>query len=343
MTTETLSFLKVLNWTADECRSFLESQRWPNGPVCPYCGGVEPTTVTRRTRTKNLVQRLYACRECRKQFTVTVGTVFHDSHIPLNKWLAAIMLMCSSKKGVSAHQLWRMLWPVMDGKQTGSYRTAWYMAHRVREAMADKLPLPIEGTVEADVTFVGGSTRRGHPTYHERVQDEIKMGLRDKDGVRIEHTLRGRPHARTLKAPVFGMMERGGKVRTTVLQGRDENAKEIRPILRANLAPTVRLITDAHGAYRAIKKYVRHDVVKHEVEYVNAEKPDIHIQNIESYWSLLKRGMVGTFHHVSRGYLPMYLSEFEYRFNRRTSSDAGRFASLLTQTEGRLAWRAKKA
>ena len=339
MTTETLSFLKVLNWTPDECRAFLESQRWPNGPVCPDCGTLEPSVVTRRTRTKNLVQKLYACRACRRQFTVTVGTIFEDSHIPLNKWLAAIMLMCSSKKGISAHQLWRLLWPSVGGKQTGSYRTAWYMAHRIREAMSDKMPLPLAGTVEADATFVGGNTRRGHPVYHERIQDEISLGLRRKDGTPCVHGLKGKPHPRTFKAPVFGMAERGGNVRTVVLQGNDESGTEIRPILRQNLEPSVRLITDAHGAYRAIKKYVRHDVIKHEIAYVDG---DVHTQNIESHWSLLKRGMVGTFHHVSRGYLPMYLSEFQYRWNSRQISDAERFAALLRQTQGRLAWRAKK-
>lgn len=322
------SFLEVLKWDADQCRDYLEAKRWPDGPVCPACGAGEPYKIERKTRTKNKVQRLWKCRDCRRQFTVTVGTIFEDSKIPLNKWFAAINLMTSSKKGVSAHQLFRML-------EIGSYRTAWYMAHRIREAMADKVQAKIEGEVEADVTFIGGRTRRGHPVYHETIKDEIRLGIRRKDGSLKGGPTAGQPHPRTKKAPVLGMMERGGKVRTFALQENDEKATEIRPILKQHLDGSVRLITDAHTAYKAIKDYVRHDVIKHEVAYVEG---DVHTNNIEGYWSLLKRGMVGTFHHVQRGYLPMYLSEFSYRWNQRDVTDAERFEALLGQTQGRLRW-----
>ncbi len=335
MSTESLSFQKIIRWTDDECRAYYERLRWPNGPVCPHCGGVEPYKITRKTRTKNVLKTIYKCRACRKQFTVTVGTIFEDSHIPLSKWFAAIMLMCSSKKSISAHQLHRLL--------EISYPSAWYMCHRVREAMADKTPFPLEGVVEADATFLGGKVRRGHPVYHERIQDEISLGLRRKDGSLKAGPRKGQPHPRTLKAPVLGMVERGGKVRTFALNANDETASEIRPLLRANLAPTAHLITDAHGAYRAIKKYVRHDSVNHQVEYVNADRPDIHTQNIEGYWSLMKRAVIGAYHHVNRGYLPMYLSEWQFRWNARHASDVERFEALAAQTQGRLTWYQKDA
>ncbi len=333
MTTVTHSFLKVLTWTPDECRAFIEAQRWPNGPVCPRCGVTNPSVVTRRSATKNVVKKLYSCRACRRQFTVTVGTIFEDSHIPLNKWLATIMLMCASKKGISAHQIHRMVGI--------HYRSAWYMCHRIREAMGEKTFMPLAGIVEADSTFVGGKPR-GHMVRTMTVEEEVAAGVRHPDGSKKPGPLKGQPHPRSRKAPVFGMVERGGNVRTMVLAGKDESASEVRPILLENLAPNVHLITDMGGAYRAIKRYVKHDAVNHDVEYVSADNPLVHTQTIESHWALLKRGMIGTFHHVNRGYLPMYLSEFEYRWNSRQTSDSERFAALLTRVDGRLAWRAKK-
>jgi len=299
--------------------------------VCPKCGSVrEPYTIQRKVglASKNKVRCLYRCKDCGKDFTVTVGTIFEDSKISLSKWFAGIALMCASKKGISAHQLHRMLWI--------TYRSAWFMCQRVRHAMADKGPLEkLSGTVEADATFVGGKSRRGHPVRHELVQDEINMGLRRKDGSLKTGPKKGQPHPRTRKAGVFGMLERGGRVRTVAIKARDESGAELRPVLLENLEPTTRLITDSHSAYRLIKDYVRHDRIQHEIAYVDG---DVHTQNIEGYWSLLKRGLIGTFHHVDRTYLPMYLSEFQYRWNRRKTSDAERFEALLGQTEGRLDW-----
>ena len=154
MATEKITFLTVLQWTNDECRSYLEGQRWPDGPICPKCGGVEPYTITRKSKTKNTVQSLYKCRDCKRQFTATIGTIFEDSKIPLNKWFAAIYLMCASKKGVSAHQIHRQL--------DITYKSAWFMCHRVREAMAGNGALqPLSGTIEADETFLYPKRRRG--------------------------------------------------------------------------------------------------------------------------------------------------------------------------------------
>jgi transposase-like protein len=151
MDTNKLTFQKVLRWEENECREYLEKMRWPDGPHCPKCGTEEPYRITRKSRTKNTVQNLFKCRACRKQFTATVGTIFEDSKIPLNKWFAAIYLMCSSKKGISAHQLHRSL--------DITYKSAWFMCHRIREAARDKGALGLlSGTVEADETYVGSRT-----------------------------------------------------------------------------------------------------------------------------------------------------------------------------------------
>jgi transposase-like protein len=315
MSTSKLAYQTVLRWTDDQCREYLEHQRWPNGAACPKCGTVNPYVLERKTKSKNKVQKLYKCRACRKQFTATIGTIFEDSHIPLNKWFAAIFTMCASKKGVSAHQLHRMLGV--------TYKSAWFMAHRIREAMRDKgIFVPLSGTVEADETYIGGKSR-GHFTWKERIQDEIKMGIRPKPH-----------HPRMDKAVVFGILERKGKVRTITVP--QVNAETLGTILRKNLdLPNTRLITDGNKAYKHIKHHVRHDVIDHEETYVSG---DIHTQGIENYWSLLKRGLYGIFQHVDRKYLPQYLSEFQYRFNNRKVTDAERFASLMTQTQGRLDW-----
>ena len=309
-----VSFLKVLHWNTEQCRSYLEKMRWPKGAICPKCGAREPWRITRKTPTKNAVQTLFKCKSCKKQFTATVGTIFEDSKIPLNKWFAAIYLMCASKKGISAHQIHRQL--------DITYKSAWYLCHRVRAAMQGSDFTLLKGTIEADETYVGGKTR-GHWTKKERINDEIKMGLREKH-----------PHPRMEKAVVFGMLERDGNVRTMhVPQMNQETAQAV---LTHNIdLSESRLVTDAHHAYKMMKERLPHDVIKHEEEYVNG---DIHTQGIEGYWSLLKRGIYGVFHHVSKGFLSNYLNEFEFRFNRRKITDQERFSSLVGQTQGRLLW-----
>lgn len=308
-------FLQILQWTEEQCRNFLEEKRWPNGPRCPKCGTSEPYSITRKSRTKNTVSKLYKCRSCKKQFTATVGTIFEDSKIPLNKWFAAIYLMCSSKKGISAHQLHRSL--------DITYKSAWFMCHRVREAMGEKGELSLlSGTIEADETYVGGRPR-GHKVWKERATDEIQMGIRPKRNSPFND-----------KAPVFGILERGGRVRTQRIY--NVNANTVQSILSKNIdMKTSRLMTDGHRAYRLIRNYLPHDIINHEVEYVRG---DIHTQGIENYWSILKRGVIGVFHHVDEDYLPSYLNEFEFRFNRRKISDRERFAALMDQVQGRVLW-----
>lgn len=160
------TYFEIMQWTEEKCREYLASQRWPDGVICPKCGEHDPYTITRKSATKNAVRKLYKCRACRRQFTATVGTIFEDSHIPLNKWFAAIYLMCASKKGVSAHQMHRMLGV--------TYKSAWFMAHRVREGMRET-DGPLAGIIEADETYVGGKGRRGHPVANwERMEIEME-------------------------------------------------------------------------------------------------------------------------------------------------------------------------
>src|SRR2546421_10588100 len=151
--------MAVLKWTEDECRDYLERMRWPNGAQCPKCGAPNPYKITRRSKTKNQVRHLYRCRSCMRQYTATVGTIFEDSKIPLSKWFATIFLMCESKKGISAHQIHR--------EMGVAYRSAWFMCHRIREAMNDENPEPLSGIVEADETYITRKITRGHKVWRE--------------------------------------------------------------------------------------------------------------------------------------------------------------------------------
>ncbi len=319
-----LTLLEIAKWDDGQCREHLEKVRWPDGPRCPKCGSLEHWTINRRKPGKNQVARLYRCKACKKQYTVTVGTIFEDSHIPLHKWFVAIHLICSSKKGMSALQIAREL------DMETSYRHVWFMCHRIREAMRDKSFPKLSGTVEADETYIYPKRPRGHRVWQEHIKDEEQMGLRSK-------TKRKSPYAG--KPMVFGLLERGGSVRTMLAT--EATARELQPLIRGFVdVPHAHLMTDGHRAYKAIAKEMPHGVVDHELTYV--APGGVHTQNIDGYWSLLKRGLYGSFHHVNVEYLPSYLNEFEYRFNRRKVSDAARFASLVGQTKGRLTWYCQK-
>jgi transposase-like protein len=305
-----VSFQKVVRWTDEECRTYLEAMRWPDGPRCPKCGADEPWKIERRTPSKNAVRTLYRCRTCKRQFTATVGTIFEDSKIPLSKWFAAIYLMVASKKGISAHQLHRQL--------DITYKSAWFMCHRVREAMRDKAPTLLTGVIEADETYVGGKPR-GHRTQRGQC---LTMSERISA-------------AWAKKTPVLGILERGGRVRTIAL--RPISKRGAQQVLREQIAlDSSCLLTDESPLYTGISRHLPHGQVQHDREYVSGY--GIHTQGIENYWSLLKRGLIGVFHHVSVGHLPEYLGEFEFRFNRRRVCDEERFASLMGQTQGRVLW-----
>ncbi|MEX0682077.1 MAG: IS1595 family transposase [Dehalococcoidia bacterium] len=320
------SYHEVMQWSDAQCRDFLIAQRWPEGVICPKCGAPEPYTLTRKSKTKNHVTKLFKCRACRKQFTATTGTIFEDSHVSLSKWFSAIYLMCASKKGVSAHQIHRMLGV--------AYRTAWFMCHRIREAMREG-NWQLSGTIEADETFVGGKkSRRGHPVANwerKRIDAEAR-------GLPVQSWMRGQRHPREDKTIVFGIMERGGRVRSQVVPA--VQIEHLRPVMIRDIdVKRSRLITDGHNVYKGMRDVMPHDSVNHDIEYVRYDSPDVHTQGIENYWSLVKRGILGTWHHVGVSYLDQYLREFDYRFNRRQISDAARFDALFGQVSGkRLTW-----
>ena len=318
MTTGNLTFHDVMQWTDDGCRGFLERMRWPDGPKCPKCGADQPYSITRKSPSKNAVRSFYKCRGCKRQFTATVGTIFEDSKIPLHKWLAAIYLMCTSKKGISAHQLHRMLGI--------TYKSAWFMCHRIREATKrDGFP-QLAGVVEADETYMGARTKRGHKVHHERIRDEIEMGIRPEPPKKAPYQE---------KTTVLGMVERGGAVVSTVIP--KATTEHVKPVMTKMInVDSAVLITDKHPVYRNMDKVLPHETINHEIEYVRGA---VHTQTIEGYWSLVKRSIYGTFHHVGDGFLPMYLSEMDFRYSHRKVDDAERFARLMSQVGGkRLQW-----
>jgi transposase-like protein len=289
----------------DAARAHIEATSWPDGPVCPKCGLVnEAYRLTPKAGSKTR-KGLWKCKGCRKQFTVTVDSIFEDSHIPLHKWLLAIHLMCSSKKGISAHQLMRNL-------ELKSYRSAWFMAHRIRWALTqDPMKTLLGGpmlVVEADETYIG-PREKGRP---------------------------GMPGRGSKKTPVVALMERGGNVRSFQLER--ITAPRLKPILQEYVDPQSHLVTDENVCYVKIgKRFGAHSSVKHnQKEYVRREGPTVITTNtIESYFSLLKRGNYGVYHHWSRKYLTQYLREFDWRYNVRKMDDRERAVVALRMTSGK--------
>ncbi len=300
-------------YVADEAKAteLVEKKLWPNGPVCPFCGATDRISRLTGVRTKKTkknpdgVERhgLWKCYHCRKQFTVRVGTIFEDSHIPLSKWLFAIYMMCSSKKGISANQLMRAL--------NISYRSAWFMCHRVREAMSQQ---PLRGMlgsggdqiVEIDETFIGG-----------KAKNNLHKNRTNKAGKKIA---------------VMTLVDREGDARTFVVPNTKKGT--LQTIARPLIDGGANIVTDSHLGYSGIKKHFRsHHTVDHSKEFVRAII--FHTNFAESYHSLLKRGLIGTFHHVSEQHLPAYLREFEFRWNSRKVSDSDRTDSAIRGARGK--------
>jgi transposase-like protein len=252
--------------------------------VCPHCGGVERITVVGGKTARMGLKR---CLQCKKQFTVTVGTVFERSHVPLNLWLQAAHLLCSSKKGMSSLQIQRILGV--------TYKTAWFMTHRLREAMREgHFPAQLGGdgnAVEVDETYVGGKEKNKH-------WDKRLNAGRGAVG----------------KEAVLSLVERGGKVRSHHVT--DVKASTLRPILNAHIAQDTMLMTDEAAMYRTIgKDFKHHFAVEHGIgEYVRG---GAHTNTVEGYFSVFKRGIYGTYHHVSQKHLKRYLAEFDFRYNER--------------------------
>lgn len=303
------NFTDIAKLDADQAREHLEKLRWPNGVACPRCGSMKVYSLKPKADSKHPVRKgVYKCgeKDCgRKQFTVTVGTLFEDSHVPLNKWLMAVSLMCSSKKGISAHQLHRMLGV--------TYVTAWFMAHRIRYAMQQpKLKGKLVGVLECDETYVGAKRIR-------RTQTEMLTGKTFKRG-------RG-----TKKTPVVALVQRGGMVKSQVMK--KITSDNLKKFICDNADNNSVIMTDDLHAYRALNRDFNHKSVNHSIgEYARG---DVHINTVEGYFSLLKRGIAGVFHHVSKKHLHRYLSEFDFRYNMRTQNDEVVAAMLLNKVEGK--------
>lgn len=281
----------------EAARTHLERLLWPDGPICPHCGVINEATLMKG---KSHRPGLYNCRPCDKPFTVTVGTIYERSHIPLHKWVYATHLMTASKKGISAAQLHRML-------GFGSYRTAWFMAHRIREAMkgsSGTAPLGGEGQViEADETYYG---KQENPP-------EVR-----KDGTPFKARKWKRQtnmHGTTQKRPIVVLVERGGKARTFHVA--EANRETIEKILAANASTDSRLHTDESPLYKRMgQRFAAHESVNHSKdEYARG---DVTSNSAEGFFNVFKRGMNGVYQHCGESYLNRYLVEFEFRHNTRT-------------------------
>jgi transposase-like protein len=295
----------------DAARAYLESIRWPDGkPVCPHCGQSERPAY--RITGKSARPGLCRCPECRKQFTVTVGTIFEGSHVPLNVWLLAFHLLCSSKKGFSAAQLARNL--------NVSMKTAWHMGHRIRWAMTEPaFSSQLSGTVEVDETYIGGKTRRSNKRQYKPLDPS-------KPDMRLKKTGRGSD-----KTPVVALVERGGQVRS--MRVANVTAETLGGAIRRHVAKEAHLRTDSFPSYKKVgREYASHETVNHADEYVRG---DAHTNTAENVFSLLKRGVNGIYHHVSEEHLPRYLAEFDFRFNARHLTDTERTQLALTKTAGK--------
>lgn len=282
----------------------LERIIWAGETVCPHCGGIDRITKVKANPAKRIREGLWRCGQCKGQFTVKIGTVFEHMRLPLHKALQAVYLVTSSKKGVSAHQLHRTL--------EITYKSAWFLLHRIREAMRDGDLTPFGGNggaVEVDETFIG--------------------------------KLKGVPKKRAFhhKMKVLALVDRdSGKARTMVVD--DVKAETLMPIVLANVAREARIMTDEHSGYRdAGRWFADHRTTSHgRGEYVNLEDRTIHSNTVEGYFSIFKRGMKGVYQHCGEGHLHRYLAEFEFRYNNRVAlgfNDTDRAGNALRGIVGK--------
>jgi transposase-like protein len=263
---------------------YIEARLWPHGPSCPFCGATDEHIGALKGKTTRAGLR--KCYACNKPFTVRIGTIFEASHLPLHLWLQVIHLMCASKKGISTRQIQRML--------QCSMKTAWHLSHRIREAMKDGGLEPLGGAgmvLEADTTFIGGK----EPNKHANKRVPGNIGGKGK-------------------AIVHAIVERGGRVRAHHIPR--INGATLRPVLEAHANKASALMTDTAGGYLHIgREFARHEMVDHgKGEYVRG---DVYSNTVESYFAVLKRGIIGTYHAVSEAHLDRYLAEFSFRYSNR--------------------------
>jgi transposase-like protein len=298
-----MNLSEISRLTEDQAREYFERIRWPHGPVCPHCGSVKSIKI----EGKSARPGLYKCHgdDCQMQFTATVNTILEDTHLPIRTWLMAFAILCSAKKGISALQLQRQL-------GIKSYRSAWHLCHRIRHAMGKE---PLKGLllgagggdVAVDETYVGGKPRKFTGRH-----------------------IQGRG---TKKTPVVALIERGGGACAQVAP--DVTAATLKQAIRENVDKSARIMTDELRSYRGIGKEFAggHVTVDHSRgEY---SRDGLGTNEAESYFALLKRGITGSFHHVSKHHLPKYLDEFSYRWDRRKMSDGERTADAIKAVEGK--------
>ncbi len=291
------SLLQAIRYFSDldRCNDFVANLRWPNGPVCPDCGSVEHSYLTTR--------RLWKCKACKKQFSVKLGTIFQDSPLGLDKWLPAVWLIANSKNGISSHELARSLGITQ--------KSAWFMLHRIRLAMQTGSFKKLSGTVEVDETFIGGKARNMHKA--ERKQRITGTGFKGK-------------------AVVAGARQRGGRVHATVIP--DLSKETLVGRIHDTIEPGSTVYTDTHPVYRrhGVGAHFTHETIDHAQGYVRGQ---VHTNGLENFWSLLKRGLHGTYVSVEPFHLFRYLDERVFTYNLRERSDYGRFAAVVRAVSGR--------
>ena len=281
----------------DKARDHLERDRWSGEPTCPHCGSVKVRRMGGKTQAG-----MFLCNDCRDKFTVRTGTVMERSHVPLHKWLLATHLLCASKKGMSAKQMERMLGV--------TYKTAWFLCHRIREAMTPLNPGPMGGpqsTVEVDETYVGGKAK--NRAFRKPVNKKAVVALVERiDGLST------------------------GFVRSFHVA--NVNAKTLRPLIVTNVKRDTYLMTDRAGVYVEVgREFPHHGKLDHSAsEYVRDAN---HTNTVENFFSIFKRGVIGTYHHLSEAHLHRYTAEFDFRYNTRLISDGERAALALAGMEGK--------
>lgn len=286
--------------TEEKCREYLEQQRWNGTPACPFCGSLN---VLRFPNGK-----IFKCREkqCRNKFSVTVGTIYENTKIPLTKWFLATYILSVHSKGISSLQLASWLGVTQ--------KTAWHLNHRIRVMLTDNAPELLEGIVEVDETYVGGSLKN----IHAKKKEALK-GLDNK-------------------TMVFGALQRNGKVRTRVIP--QTNTENVSKAIEDFIAPETTMVTDEHHAYNKVGKKYNHKKVNHrDKEYVRREDILVHTNNIEGYWNILKKQIDGIHHSVSPKHLQRYCNESAFRYNNRKAFQDERFANALANCNGSLKYK----
>jgi transposase-like protein len=287
--------------TEEKCREFLELQRWNGTPYCPHCGSIH----VKRFETNS---RIFKCKEkeCRQKFSVTVGTIYENTKIPLTKWFLATYILSVHSKGISSLQL--ASWLGITQK------SAWHLNHRIREMLTDKAPKLLEGIVEVDETYVGGSLKNVHAS-------------KKKDKKQLDN-----------KTMVFGAVERQGKVRTKVIT--QTNVENISTSIEEFVLPDSTMVTDEHHAYNKVGEKYNHKKVNHRSkEYVRKEDILVHTNNIEGYWNILKKQIVGIHHSVSPKHLQRYCNESAFRYNNRSLLQDERFTTAIANCNGSLKYK----